>query len=266
MFPDEKLFWERCGELLIESEKFSEAVEIYIYLFKSDPFSSLYLEKYNGKDAVAVEVISKSCMYFKMAQMNARGSVSEETASLINVENKIFIENIARAVHGFLSDPPKALEIEIQTPATQLLLTFGFEKVVKMLLAGRREIEMGNSSGLDELRGAIENFLYMMVEKIGEPPAELHNPERNISKLGVAGYLDKEMESLIRTVLFNQVYGFISDKKTHKRLDLDLLTSRLLFDLSESSMIFLSDRILKYKFKEIRTIQEQRIETDKPKQ
>ena len=46
MFPDEKGFWERCGELLIESEKFTEAVQIYSYLFKCDPFSLIYLQNY----------------------------------------------------------------------------------------------------------------------------------------------------------------------------------------------------------------------------
>lgn len=46
MFPDEKVFWDRCGELLIESEKFTEAVDVFNYLFKSDPFSSIYLQNY----------------------------------------------------------------------------------------------------------------------------------------------------------------------------------------------------------------------------
>ena len=46
MFPEEKSFWENCGDLLIESTKFNEAVEIYSYLFKLDPYSITYLKKY----------------------------------------------------------------------------------------------------------------------------------------------------------------------------------------------------------------------------
>jgi hypothetical protein len=210
---------------------------------------SLFPEKINDKDVTAVEVVSKSCMYQKMAQMYLKGPVSEETISLINVENTLLIQNICRSVLGQMVETPKALEFFIDTQAIQILQTFGFNSVSDMLLKGRRKLETGDSSGLDDLRGAIENFFYILVDKIGSTPESLQNPERNISKIGIAGYIDSEYETLIRTILYNQIYLTITDKKTHKRQDIDLLTSRLFFDVTESTMIYLCTRILKYKMK-----------------
>lgn len=46
MFQDEKIFWEHCGVLLVNSRKYSDAVPIFEYLFKSDPYSKKYLDGY----------------------------------------------------------------------------------------------------------------------------------------------------------------------------------------------------------------------------
>jgi hypothetical protein len=80
MFPDEKGFWERCGELLIDTEKFSEAAEIYDHLFKIDPFSLNYLQNY-------VNCLKKS---FKFDHLESLKSELEEIGWLTKEQIKIF--------------------------------------------------------------------------------------------------------------------------------------------------------------------------------
>ena len=81
MFPDEKSFWERCGQLLIESEKFEAAISIYSYLFKNDPFSSSYLKLY-------VECLKKSFKFDELDDLkeNLKSShwIDEETEKLFD--------------------------------------------------------------------------------------------------------------------------------------------------------------------------------------
>ena len=52
----------RCGQLLIESEKFEAAISIYSYLFKNDPFSSIYLKLY-------VECLKKSFKFDELENL-----------------------------------------------------------------------------------------------------------------------------------------------------------------------------------------------------
>ena len=81
MFPDEKAFWERCGELLIESEKFEESIYIYSYLFKNDPFSLNYLKRY-------IECLKKSFKFDELEDLKENLKLSnwidEETGKLFD--------------------------------------------------------------------------------------------------------------------------------------------------------------------------------------
>ena len=81
MFSDEKLFWERCGELLIESEKFEEAIYIYSYLFKTDPFSQINLRRY-------IDCLKRSFKFDDLEELkenlNSSNWIDKETEKLFD--------------------------------------------------------------------------------------------------------------------------------------------------------------------------------------
>jgi hypothetical protein len=210
----------------------------------------MYFGKWKESDGIIVEVISKPAIYFKITQLlYSPNLVSKEKYSFIDTENRIFLEKIAKAIHGYVIENPKPLNFYIENELIEKLKFFGFEKVAEILKKGKEKIELGDSSGLDELRGAIENFLHDIIIKLGATPNELHECEKNISLLKNLGFINEEIERLIRSVLYKGVYVFLSDVKTHHREDVDLFTSRLCFELSEVVFNYLIERVVRYKVK-----------------
>jgi hypothetical protein len=178
--------------------------------------------------------------------------ISEEEYSFIATENKLFLEKISKALNGYIIDDPKPLKLYIDSKVIEKLRYFGFEKVAEIMRNGKKKIELGDSSGLDDLRGAIENFLFFLTYKLGIDQYPLHKLEDNISSLKKSGYIDEGTERLIQSVLHKGVYIFISNEKTHQRKDVDLFTSRLCFNLVEVVFDYLIERIIRFNMKNVK--------------
>jgi len=210
----------------------------------------IYLGKWKDFDGMIVEVLSKPVIYFKITQLlYSPNLVSSEEYSFISTENKIFLEKIAKAVHGYIIEAPKPLNFYIETEVTEKLKSFGFEKAAEIMRKGKEKIELGDSGGLDDLRGAIENFLYHLISKLGDEPFPLHESEKNISLLKNFGYIDENIERVIKKILHGGIYSFISNVKTHPRKDVDLFTSRLCFNIVEETFNYLIERVWRFKIK-----------------
>lgn len=210
---------------------------------------SVYFGKINDTDGIIVEVVSKPVIWFKITQLLVAKQISQEEYSFVSVENKQFIEKISRALNGYFIENPKPLDAYISSEILEKLISFGFPKISEMIRKGKEKIELGNSSGLDELRGAIENFLYQFILKINEKPEPLDKPERNIQLIKNLRYIDDDIKRLIESILFKGVYSFLSNVVTHPRKEVDIFTSRLCFDITEDVFDYLIERIIKYKIR-----------------
>lgn len=209
-----------------------------------------YLGKLRDTEGILIEVLSKPVVYYKITQLSlSPNSINKEEYSFISVENKTFIEKIAKALHGIIVDDPKPLNLYIETEIIEKLKSFDFGNVAEIMKKGKEKIELGNSDGLDDLRGVIENFLSDLISKLGGKPYPLHECEKNIQQLKKLGYIDENIERLIQFVLHKGVYVFLSNVKTHPRKDVDLFTSRLCFDLTENVIDNLIERTVRFKTK-----------------
>ena len=209
---------------------------------------TVYPMKRNEVEGILVEILCKPAIYFLKSQLSQNLFVSKDNYSFIFAENTEFIKNLARGIGGTIADEPKPLDIFVETKTTEQLESLGFKNIAKMLKDGRQKIETGDSGGLDDLRGAIENFFYAVVQRLGETPKSLDKLEENIQAIKKLGYFDENIDRLIKQIMQKGgVYTFLSNVKTHPRKDVDLFTSRVCFDTAEIIMQYVLDRVILYK-------------------
>ncbi|MDD3160185.1 MAG: hypothetical protein PHQ98_04410 [Candidatus ainarchaeum sp.] len=205
--------------------------------------------KYNEKSGLIVEVISECAAYYQISQLNLFQNISEDQYSFIVVENKKFIHGICGAVGGKFILMPQPMELILQTNFIQELKKFGFLKVADLLIEGKIKIEKGNSDGLDDLRGAIDNFLFEIVTYLKDAPDQLNKASSNLKKICAAGYFDENQKILIEKALISSAHTFLSNTTIHSRNDVDLITSRFLFDEVEKCFELILNKVVKYKMK-----------------
>jgi len=241
---------------LISDEEFRQELYFHSLLTTRDdvPFEvalDLYTGKFKGYEGTIIEVISKPAVYFKITQRNfSPNFISKEKYSFIKIENEHFIKRIVNAVGGYLTEEPKPLEVYIHSSTIEKLKSFRFEEVAKLLENGKKKVEIGNSDGLDDLRAAIEQFFRDLMIKLNEKAERADKWEKDLKQLNTLGYLDEDTERVIRSTLYNGVYSFLSNVRTHPpRKEVDLFTSRLLFNLTEDVFDYLIERIIKFKIK-----------------
>lgn len=210
---------------------------------------SFHIGKYKDMEGTFFELLSKPAIYFKIAQLHFTKNISKEKYSFIKIENTSFITKFAKALHGIVIEEPMALKQYVTSEVIDKLNSYGFENVSKIIKDGKTKIELGDSSGLDDLRGAIDNFAHDIILKLDKKPFNLDDPERNIALLKSLGYLNNDIERMLLAILHKGVYVFLSNTKTHSRKDIDIFTSRLCFNVTETIFDDLIERVIHYKTK-----------------
>lgn len=209
----------------------------------------LSFQKVNDIDGVVIDITSIPAVYYHITQMNKNLHLDITDYSLIKHENTEFIKEIMASIHARVLSEPKLLSDYIRNEISQKLLNYKFEKVSKLLDEGKRKIEMGENS-VGDLLGVIENFLVELVTRLNVKPAGLHEPEKNISKLKSAGFLNDRTEGTIQSSLFHAVYRKLKDID-HKKEEIDYFDLMLYYGITESIIDYLLDKVVKYKIKSL---------------
>lgn len=217
---------------------------------KEIPFEikiSLSLQKFNGIEGITIEVMSKPVAYYQITQMNKNLYLDKIDYSLIKHENTEFIRELMASIHANCLSEPNLLSSYIQTEMSQKLRSYKFEKIASLLEEGKKKLEIGENA-VGDLIGVIEIFLVELITKLNITPAGLHQPEKNISKLKEAGFLNERTEGTIQSSLFNAVYRKLKDID-HKKEDIDYFDLVLYYGITESIIDYLLDKIIKYKIR-----------------
>jgi len=210
----------------------------------------LYYGKFRENEGIFIEITSEPAIFYKIVQIKSDIPVDEKEYSFIVYTNKEFVEGIAKSLACVSVKDPKPLMEYIKTEVSEKLKSFNFDKIANLIENGRREIELGRTPyGLDDLRAAIENFLFEIIKRLEENPHPLDKPEKNIELLESIGYLDGKTKGLIIKMLYNGIYIILSDKTIHKREPVNLFDARLYFNLTEQTFDYLLEKILRYKIK-----------------
>ncbi len=210
----------------------------------------LYYGKFKGSEGVFIEITSEPAIFYKITQLQPDITIREEEYSYIVYTNKEFVGGVAKSLACVSVKEPKTLVEYIKTEVSEKLKTFNFGRIADLMENGRKQIELGKTQyGLGDLRAATENFLFELINKLGEKPYPLDKPEKNIELLGSMGYLDEKPKGLITKTLYNGIYKILSDKTTHRRESVNLFDARLYFNLTEQIFDYLLDKIMKYKIK-----------------
>lgn len=208
----------------------------------------LSIQKIGEREGIVVEIMTKPVAYFLITQLNKKLHFDKNEFSLIKIENSDFIKELMGAIGAVCLEEPVLLSSAYQPASISMKLTsFGFSKVSKLLDAGRNKIEVGEPA-IGELLGVIELFLHGLVERLGEKPFALHQPEKNITKLKSLGYLSNQTEGTIQSSIYHAIYRKLKDAD-HKKEDLNYFDLSLYFGITESVIDFLIDVTLKYKIK-----------------
>lgn len=235
---EDKVEWFKYSSYL-NSRRASIPWQIKIYLYPGN---------YREKEGVFIEITSLPSIYFKIEQLHFNSDINKEDYSRIIYENKEFVEGIAKSSALRTIFSAKPLSEIMKTNVSQKLSYFGFKKISELLEKGRGNIEKGES-GTNELIGVIENFLFELVEKQNKKPSGRDKPEKNIEELKKMGFLSEKMRDSIYKSLFNGIYSKLKDEDHKKEKIFDLFDMRLYFDLTESIIDYLLERVQRYKIK-----------------
>ena len=137
----------------------------------------------------------------------------------------------------------------VQSEIFEKLEKYNFEKVRGLLEKGRANIESGKE-GVSNLWKVIEHFLNELVERIGEKPAGLEHPQKNIQLLIKKNFISEKAGGSLTAILYKGVYGKLKDKD-HKDEGLNLLDARLYYQITEDTIDYLIERILRYKVRKM---------------
>ncbi|MFA6530559.1 MAG: hypothetical protein WCT31_02425 [Candidatus Micrarchaeia archaeon] len=210
---------------------------------------SIYQSKFKEYEGTIFEITVRPSVFFKLRQAGVSRNIDREQYSYIQTECTETITNLVHALSGYLIEMPKPLDALIITKVIESLETFGFKKTSELLKKGRSKIENGNTlEGIDELKGAIEDFYHEAVKKIDKMPLALQKPEENLNIIASTGYLDRDLKSL---ALNSQkaVYSFVNNQ-SHPRKAPDLITARFCFDETETVMNYILERVFRYKIRD----------------
>jgi len=211
----------------------------------------LYAGKFKDTDGLFIEITSEPAIFYKIVQVNSNIFIDNERYRYIVYTSTEFIDGIAKSLACTSIKEPKPLLEYIKTEVSEKLKAYNFDKIADLLDKGRKEIELGKTeNGLVDLRASIENFLFDLINGIGEKPHPLHQPENNINLLEKIGYLDGKTKGLMIKVLYNGIYQVLSDT-THKRENVNLFDARLYFNLTEQTFDYLLEKIMRYKIKNV---------------
>ena len=145
------------------------------------------------------------------------------------------------------SKKPKVIVDYVQTEVSKKLIHHDFKKISKLLNEGKTNLELGKDS-VGQLLGVIENFLFDLVSRLTDKPAQLHQPEKNIDKLEGLGYINNEICGTIQSTLYHGIYRKLKDKD-HKKEEIEYFDLALYYKITENVIDYLIDRVIKYKIK-----------------
>ena len=187
---------------------------------------------------------SEPVILFQMRQLGLRTTFDEFTYSNIVENNKHFINEIMFGLTGGqIIEKPKAIAEFTQTPTIDILKNIGFNKIAHLLKQGNLKLERGDiEDGLTDLRGALEQFIKELVEKIDEKPTKYIS--NNLDILKKHGYIDKHLHSIIKDTLYDWIYRHVSDTSVHKREKINISDAKLLFSVSELIMNHLIEKVV----------------------
>lgn len=203
--------------------------------------------KFEEEEGCYIEIISEPSIFYKIIQLNRRINICEEDYSFIIYTNQQFINGIASSLNFIVIKNPSVLSQYINNYCIEELKNFKFDKIAKLLEEGRKKLE-GGGNAIGDLIGIIENFLEELIKRIGERPKGLHNPEKNIQKLKDSGFLEDYMEGSLMKGIYNAVYLPLKDKD-HKKEQIDLFNLKLFYGVIENYILYLIERILKFRIK-----------------
>ncbi|MBR9676787.1 hypothetical protein GOV04_01485 [Candidatus Woesearchaeota archaeon] len=204
-------------------------------------------EKKNGRDIISIKIISIPVIYYKMAQLSNKIVLSDFDHSNIVYTNIEFIKEVMDAIHAVPIEPPQAMSHYVKTKISDTLKEYKYDKIAELLEKGRSKLERGED-GIPDLLGVIENFLYLITDKVVEKPAQLHQPEKNIEKLKDAKFISNEICGSLQKSLFQGVYRILKDKD-HKKEEINYFDMNLFFNITEDVIDYLLERVIKHKIK-----------------
>ena len=119
--------------------------------------------------------------------------------------------------------------------------------IAEFLEKTNEKLEIGKDiEAVDDLCRAIEHFLVDLLKILKESPKDLHKVENNIQLLKERGYINFEMEGVIKSILYNKTYIILKDH-SHKGKSFDLLDLRYFYQNTEQSINYLLEKIWIYK-------------------
>ena len=209
---------------------------------------SLSVQSINNVDGVVIDITSIPTVFYKVSQkINTRIFLDKNDYVCIAYQNTEFIKEIMAAIHAQVITEPKLLSEYVKSEIIQKLVIYKFEKIAKLLEDGKKKMELGENA-IGDLLGAIENFLFDLLNRISIQPDALHKPENNISKFKTNGFITDEIEGSLKCTLFNGIYLKLKDKD-HKKEEINYLDLKLYYDIVEDIIDYLLDRVIKYKIK-----------------
>jgi len=220
----------------------------------------LYPQKMNNVDGIIIDVTSIPAAYYHISQMNRNLYLDKSDYSRIKYENTEFIKEIMAAIHARTISEPALMSAYIKNELSEKLSAYNFTKIAKLLGDGKQKLELGENA-VPDLLGVIENFLVELLTRIGVQPAGLHEPEKNITKLKTAGFLNYMTEGTLQSALFHSVYRKLKNVD-HKKESMDYFDVMLYFGITESIIDYLLDRVVKYKIKSAAVSQAKEVDKD----
>ena len=201
-------------------------------------------KKIKDNNGFLIIIRSEPVSLFQMRQLGLRTTLDEFAYSNIIENNKHFINEIMFGLTGgHIIEKPKAIAEFTQTPITDILKNIGYDKVAQLLKHGNLKLERGDiEDGLTDLRGALEQFIKELVEKIDEKPT--NNIPSNLDILKKHGYIDTHLHSIIKDTLYDWIYRHISNTSVHKREKINISDAKLLFSVSELIMDHLIEKVV----------------------
>jgi hypothetical protein len=165
------------------------------------------LQNHNG---LIFYVVCKPALYCQNTQLGWKiDKLSYNEYKAIQDENTRFIKDIFGTFSCRITDEPHPRARSISN-ISETLKRLKFDKIAKLLEDTQKRIDMNDPTCLDDLRGAIENFLVELVKRLGKSPAPQRNPDKNLEILKAEGLITSKNYDIINKVLIKQVWGPIS--------------------------------------------------------
>lgn len=200
-------------------------------------------KKLENREIFEIRIRSEPAIISQMGTFESRPHVDEFAYSLIITKNKQFIEEIMLGLGATISEKPKPILEYIESPTTDKLNKYGFEKISELIKSGKNKIETGNSEdGLTDLREALEKFVQELLTKRDLVPSK--DIDENITILKEKGYINEWIHNAIYVLVYKQLYQYLSAKPVHGRERLNYNDAVFLFNISEEIMSFLIDKII----------------------